>query len=188
MPEVSAPRRRRQSSATTQEAIRQAAGELFGRNGFAATSVREIANSADVDPALVIRHFGSKEALFIETVPNHSPFDEAFDGPLVEFGPRIVEYILDRVDRESTNVYLEVLRASGAEAVRLRLGEMMDASFSKLRDGLSGADGALRTRLVAAQVTGLLVLLAGSRQTLSVDDRRAIVAIYGAAIQSVVTP
>ena len=85
-------------------------------------------------------------------------------------------------------MYLEVLRASGAEAVRLRLGEMMDASFSKLRDGLSGADGALRTRLVAAQVTGLLVLLAGSRQTLSVDDRRAIVAIYGAAIQSVITP
>ena len=83
-------------------------------------------------------------------MPDRSPFDEAFDGPLAEFGRRIVEYILDRVDRESTNVYLEVLRASGAEAVRLRLGEMTDASFSKLLTGSSGSDGALRTRLVAA--------------------------------------
>lgn len=186
MSEVVAARRRRQSSASTRDSIRQAAVDLFGRKGFAATSVREIANAADVDPALVIRHFGSKEALFIETVPDHGPFDEAFDGPLAGFGERIVGHILDRVDRESTNVYLEVLRASGAEAVRHRLTEMMDASFLKLRDQLGGSDGALKTRLVAAQVTGLLVFLAGSRQTLSRADRKAIISIYGEAIQSVI--
>lgn len=36
---------------------------LFGHNGFAATSVRAIADRADVSPALVIHHFGSKDGL-----------------------------------------------------------------------------------------------------------------------------
>lgn len=36
---------------------------LFGERGFAATSVRAVAAEADVSPALVLHHFGSKEGL-----------------------------------------------------------------------------------------------------------------------------
>ncbi len=46
------------------DAIARVAGRLFAERGFTATSVRAIAAGAGVDPALVIRHFGSKEALF----------------------------------------------------------------------------------------------------------------------------
>lgn len=162
----------RRPGSATQEAIRVAATELFTRKGFAATSVREIAAAAGVDPALVIRHFGSKESLFIDTVPSRNPFDGAFDGPVDGLGKRIAAHVVDQVDRESFSVYLEVLRASGSEAVRRRMGEMMDASFSQLRDRLSGTDALLRSRLVAAQVTGLLVYLAGARGSLSPADRR----------------
>ncbi|GJF17640.1 TetR family transcriptional regulator [Mycolicibacterium cyprinidarum] len=42
--------------------IRDAAVELFGRDGFA-VGVRPIAKSAGVSPGLVIHHFGSKEGL-----------------------------------------------------------------------------------------------------------------------------
>lgn len=42
--------------------IRDAAIERFGRDGFG-VSVRAIAEAADVSPALVIHHFGSKEKL-----------------------------------------------------------------------------------------------------------------------------
>lgn len=179
-------RGQRRSSLPTPEAIRRAATTLFRRNGFAGTSVREIARVAGVDPALVIRHFGSKEALFIEAVPTHGPFDEVLCAPLDDFGERIVEFVLNRLDRQSFNVFLEVLRASGSDAIRQRMGEMMTASFSKLNDQLSGPDAALRTRLVAAQVTGLLTTLAGSRQDLRPKDRRSIIEIYGAAIQSTI--
>ena len=48
---------------TTRARIRDAAIVLFGRGGFAATSVRAIAEQATVSPALVMHHFGSKEAL-----------------------------------------------------------------------------------------------------------------------------
>lgn len=52
--------------ATTRARIRDAAITLFGRNGFAATSVRSIAEEAAVSPGLVIHHFGSKEGLRTE--------------------------------------------------------------------------------------------------------------------------
>lgn len=43
--------------------MRDAAVLLFGRDGYDATSVRSIAAAAGVSAALVIHHFGSKEAL-----------------------------------------------------------------------------------------------------------------------------
>jgi AcrR family transcriptional regulator len=48
---------------TAQARIRDAALVRFAADGVAATSVRAIAADADVSPALVIHHFGSKDAL-----------------------------------------------------------------------------------------------------------------------------
>jgi AcrR family transcriptional regulator len=49
--------------ATTTARIRDAAVARFGAQGFARTSVREIAADAGVSAGLVIHHFGSKEGL-----------------------------------------------------------------------------------------------------------------------------
>lgn len=49
--------------ATTAARIRDAAVARFGAQGFARTSVREIAAEAGVSAGLVIHHFGSKEGL-----------------------------------------------------------------------------------------------------------------------------
>src|SRR5690554_5632572 len=51
------------SDTTLRARIRDAAVLLFGRDGYAHTSVRAIAAEAGVSPALVIHHFGSKDAL-----------------------------------------------------------------------------------------------------------------------------
>lgn len=45
-------------------AILLAGIDLFGRQGFGATSVRQIAGAAGVTPPLIAYHFGSKEGLF----------------------------------------------------------------------------------------------------------------------------
>jgi AcrR family transcriptional regulator len=45
------------------KALLDAAEELFARGGFAATSVRSIAEQAGVNPAMVHYYFGSKQAL-----------------------------------------------------------------------------------------------------------------------------
>ncbi|MBB5408262.1 AcrR family transcriptional regulator [Paraburkholderia sp. HC6.4b] len=44
------------------------ARRTFAKRGFDATSVREIARDAGVDPALIAHHFGSKEALWVAVV------------------------------------------------------------------------------------------------------------------------
>ena len=50
--------------AATRGAILQAAGELFSRQGFAATTVDEIAAAAGVAKGAVYHHFPAKEAMF----------------------------------------------------------------------------------------------------------------------------
>lgn len=55
-------------SARTRARIADAARALFAEAGVTATSVRDIAERAECDPALVIRYFGSKEALFTAVV------------------------------------------------------------------------------------------------------------------------
>jgi len=48
----------------TRAAIIAAATELFGRDGFAATSIDQIAGAADVAKGAVYHHFPAKEAVF----------------------------------------------------------------------------------------------------------------------------
>ncbi|HEY4018956.1 MAG TPA: TetR/AcrR family transcriptional regulator [Pseudonocardiaceae bacterium] len=48
---------------TTRAKIRNVALRLFAESGFDAVSVRQIATAANVSPALVLHHFGSKDGL-----------------------------------------------------------------------------------------------------------------------------
>ncbi len=47
----------------TRAAILDAAQKLFAQHGHDRTTVRDIAATASIDPALVIRYFGSKDGL-----------------------------------------------------------------------------------------------------------------------------
>lgn len=51
------------SDLTARARIREAAMELFARQGVAATSLRAVARAAGVSPALVVHHFRSKDGL-----------------------------------------------------------------------------------------------------------------------------
>jgi len=53
-------------SQRTKAAILKAAQALFADQGYERATVRDIAARAAIDPAMVIRYFGSKEALFAE--------------------------------------------------------------------------------------------------------------------------
>ena len=50
----------------TRQQIFDAACERFAEVGYEATTIRSVAKTAGVDPALVIRYFGSKQGLFDE--------------------------------------------------------------------------------------------------------------------------
>ncbi|WP_279583306.1 helix-turn-helix domain-containing protein [Fodinicola feengrottensis] len=48
----------------TQERILAEARGLFAERGYERTTIRAVATAAQVDPALVMQYFGSKEELF----------------------------------------------------------------------------------------------------------------------------
>ena len=76
--------------ATTRSRIRDSAIELFGSRGFSGTTIRAIAEQAGVSAALVIHHFGSKDALRLacdEYIVASLLADSSGTDDLVTFGP-----------------------------------------------------------------------------------------------------
>ncbi len=129
---------------TARARIRDSALLLFGRDGFRATSVRDVASHAGVSAALVIHHFGSKDELRrecdtyvvhmiaekaeLETRPSASVLQElmadvdAF-GPAIDYLARMLvddspeaARLFDLLFEETRGVYLEGVEAGTMNA------------------------------------------------------------------------
>ncbi|TDQ54358.1 TetR/AcrR family transcriptional regulator [Actinorugispora endophytica] len=178
---------RRDTATPTRDTIATAATRLFIERGYSRTSVRGIAAAADVDPALVIRHFGTKEQLFLETMRlDQQPL---LEGPIETLGPRFVDYVLT-ADNRTRGVYLALIRASDASTVGSRLREAHERAFVRpLAERLTGHDAELRARLAAALVGGLLYSLwIVGDDVLAAADHGEVVARYGGLLQDLLTP
>lgn len=62
-------RKRVRAPEVHREAILEAARAAFAERGYTRATIREIAGRAGVTHGLVMRHFGSKEQLFLAAVP-----------------------------------------------------------------------------------------------------------------------
>ncbi|MET7402708.1 TetR family transcriptional regulator [Dactylosporangium sp. NPDC005572] len=182
------PTKTNERSKTPKEAIRQAATELFAASGYAATGVRAIAAQAGVDPALVIRHFGSKEALFLETMRLEGPFLQIVTGPLDGMGERIVRYVLESGSESMGPIFVHLLRASDSEVVRAHVRNAVeDLYVEPVSRRLEGDEASLRARLVAAQIAGLITTLwVVPDPELTAANPGRLARIYGAAIQNII--
>lgn len=177
------------SRSSTKESIRTAAAQLFPAHGYAGTSVRDIAAVAGVDPALVIRHFGSKEHLFLEIMQLDDDAQPLLDGPVEQLGEHFIDYLLSSGE-QVRGVFLALIRASDSDGVAPRLRAAHEAAFvGPLRSRLDGADAELRSRLAAALVGGLLYSLwiVGDEELLAAGHAE-LVRRYGALLQALITP
>ncbi|MFT4030156.1 MAG: TetR family transcriptional regulator [Protaetiibacter sp.] len=174
---------------STKEAIREAAAKLFPVHGYVGTSVRDIASEAGVDAALVIRHFGSKEELFLEIMRLDEEQQPPLDGPVEQLGEHFIDYVLG-AGEQVRGVFLALIRASDSEGVAPRLRDIHDTAFvAPLRSRLEGPDAELRARLAAALVGGLLYSLwVVGDEALLAADRSEVVRRYGALLQALITP
>lgn len=176
------------SGALTKQAIGRAARRLFATQGYAGTSVRAIAAAAGADPALVIRHYGSKERLFLETVAIEGRFEHVTSGPLETLGERLVTSLLTELPEQTFSTWRAMLRATDSDLVRDRLIAAMEQMFIEpLAPRLSGPEPELRARLVAAQISGLLdaVAILTDRRIMDASPE-SLVRLYGASIQTLV--
>lgn len=144
--------RRRVSSDERRQLILQAAAGQFGRLGFAAARLEDIAADAGVTKPIVYRHFDSKEALYLALLERHEtdlPTFVAGEGPLPmdeQLVQTILEGWLDYV-RDNSHAWLMLFRdGSGGDeiqAVRLRVSRTaraVMAGFVERRDRPLPAD------------------------------------------------
>ena len=168
----------------SKESIRVAAGELFASRGYSNTTIRDIAATAEVDPALVIRHFGSKEKLFIETMQTGAASGLDLDGPLDSLGERLVRSILS-AEPQVRSTFLALVRASDTGSVGTVMRVSHEQGFVEpLLAHLEGPGRETRARLAAAMIGGLMYSLWIAQdeklQDLSTDE---LVAVYAPALQ-----
>lgn len=164
---------RRSGNPPTKEHILTAAREHFAAHGYDRSSIRAIAASAGVDPALVHHYFGTKEKLFLAVL--EIPFEPAtvvatiLAGPPERLAERLVSTLLAVWDDPVTGpAAVAMLRASfqqPASSQLLReffLTQVLRrvASVVPAHIGLQAPpeEVALRFGLVASQLIGVATM------------------------------
>jgi AcrR family transcriptional regulator len=165
-----------------------AARRAFTHAGYDTVGVREIAASAGVDPAMLPRLFGSKEALFTEIANAAFGLEPAFEGPLQGLGARVARHLLGPIEKPASSEFDEfafLLRSVGSPVAAPILSNALHAHFVKpLSQRMSGADAELRAALITAYVLAFAVLRAGlGSAAIDGGDPELIVARLGKAIQ-----
>ena len=129
--------------ATTRSRIRDTAVLLFGQRGFAATTVRAIAEEAGVSAALVIHHFGTKDALRLacdEHVAHTVLGDSAGRSP-AEISAQIQHRLTDFDTYRVSLDYMSRMLTEGSAFGDHLFDQMTDGMEQYLADG--EADGSI---------------------------------------------
>ncbi|MFI6926087.1 TetR/AcrR family transcriptional regulator [Nonomuraea spiralis] len=158
---------RERKKARTRALIQKAALRLFREQGYAQTTVEQVAEAAEVAPSTVFRYFPTKEDLVL--VDQFPPFLEALRAVPAGVGPvqavraamRAVndaqtrEEIADGMEREMLMLTVPELWAAGLENVTGVLGTLREELAA--REGRSVDDPEIRN--VTGAVTGVMVAL-----------------------------
>ena len=175
----------------TRAAIENAARSLFERQGYDRTTVREIAAAANIDPALVIRYFGSKEALFGRVAaPNlRLPDLGAIDRQGI--GEALVSHFLALWEGDALGGGMPVLLRSAASNDAAADG-LKRVFATQVMPAIAAAGDASTASLRAGLVSSQLLGLAMTRYILKLPpvvamDRDTIVREVGATIQRYAT-
>jgi AcrR family transcriptional regulator len=142
----------------TRAAIESAARRLFEQHGYERTTVREIAGAAEIDPALVIRYFGSKDELFslVATPDLRLPDLSAVEPQRI--GETLVSHFLDLWEGPAAGGGMPILLRSAAS--NEAAAEQLKQAFAKqvfpmiLTVG-DPSSAMLRAGLVSSQLLGL---------------------------------
>lgn len=156
---------RRPGTPDTREEILAVARRRFATYGYDATSLRGIAADAQVDPALLIHYFGTKEGLFTEATGLPVRLSEllsALDGATPrEAAETLVRGYLQVVDSDqSRNAILALIRSAVSnEKAATMLREFLTAELlSSIAEITDFPNAPLRASLVAAQLVGIAML------------------------------
>jgi len=153
---------RRPGTPDTRGEVLTAARTSFADKGFERTTIRSVAASAGVAPAMVHHFFGSKEDLFLEALA--APFDPrvvlrpVVEGPPEELGLRLARTFVtiweDESRREPLVALVRGAMTSEPVAAMLRDG-FLRIIASVLGPAVAGPDPLLRLQFAISQALGM---------------------------------
>jgi AcrR family transcriptional regulator len=164
---------RAESKERTRQRLLAEAQRLFRERGYAATSLEQIAEAAEVTKGAIYGHFASKEDLMLSALeaaptPDYSTTLNDPSQPLrerlTEFGRAVAEE--DPGDTEELAMYLEffaaLLRAPDAlqrysDGLERRLQELADADDAESDDLAAGATPVQAWAIGQAMLAGLQI-------------------------------
>ncbi len=145
-------------SSRTRASILAAARKLFSRYGYEGASVRDIAADAGVDPALVIRYFGSKDGLFAETTEFDLKLPDPSGISRDELGAALTRHFLQLWESpESRGALVILLRtASSNEAATTKIRKIFEAQVVPMLKQVAEPDALpLRAGLISSHLLGI---------------------------------
>jgi AcrR family transcriptional regulator len=160
---------RERKKARTKAAIQEHALRLFQEQGYAETTVEQIAAAAEVSPSTFFRYFPAKEDTVLTDIMDRQTFQVMVDAPAELTPLEALKYAVNEVFRDlsNTQLQLEMVRNDLIRSVpELRRGMLTE--ITRPRDLLAEAV-AIRLgrplddpdlRLYAAAVMGVMMTLA----------------------------
>ena len=163
-----------------------AARQQFAETGWAGTTIRAIARSADVDPALVYHYFGSKEGLLdAATNPPQKWLEsiaEVWTTPIQQLGKALITLLLASwADDEIGPTLRAILQTAAHEpSTREKLRRVVEGSLMGVSElGRDERDRLTRSGLISSQMMGFALMryVWKIEPVASMSDDDAIVAI-----------
>lgn len=144
------------------ERIVATARGLFAEHGYAATSMRSVAQNAGVDPRLVGYYFASKQALLEACLVPPPGFlkgvADATTSALETRGQTLVRFLLKSwEDRDSSEVLRSIILIAAHEPVALARLQLIirGGLISAVAENLDDHERLIRGGLIATQMLGL---------------------------------
>jgi AcrR family transcriptional regulator len=182
----------RRDGASTRLRILEAAKARFSQCSFEGVGVRDIAEDAGVDAALVIRYFGSKEALFEKIAKEAFDVSELVVDGAAHLSENTLNHLLsnmkDRLWHDRYDPFRLFLCSISSPVAGPILAACFESSFVKpLARELKGKSADTRAALISAYILGFaLMLVASPTQHFAPDKRILIDALLGRALDECV--
>lgn len=182
----------KQSAEAHRARILAVARVTFSQSGFDHTGIREVAAAAGVDPAVVVRVFGSKEALFEAVAAGAFELEEAFTGPADGLGNRVAKLLTGKNDEQREGAFDEfrflLLSAASPVAGPILSRALHEGFIAPLAQHLGGREATARATLMTACILGFATLRVALGAKALETGRGGVAQRLGAALQACVTP
>jgi AcrR family transcriptional regulator len=147
---VSEPKSRAAKRAATAQRILDAARAEFGEHGLEAATIRGIARRANVDPSLVMQHYGSKAALFNSAIQ----LPAADPGEVEAHLRDVLDVRIADLPPETKALVRSMLTAPEAAA---QMSAFLNERVANLSRAMGGGDADLPAALTVSSILGLII-------------------------------